>query len=92
MSGYRQSAMLFGFATISVLTLMTGTSSADQAKIGRYQMTAAMGTAFLLDTQTGQSWVLPAKDAVKWSPIYYPGTTPDELPMVVPPTIFVRPR
>lgn len=76
--------MLLGSVVAATCSAATGTASAEQAQVGRYQMVTvpasqsqASGGVFLVDTSTGQSWSLfqspGTGQTVKWLPLRFWG-------------------
>ncbi len=69
-------------APLAMLLALTGSALGQGAQVGRYQMVAAPASqsqtfpeALLLDTATGQSWVLyhETGQAIQWLPLRFWG-------------------
>ncbi len=57
---------LLCFLAGAALTLLAGASSSQEAPVGRYQVSATTGGAYILDTQTGHLWGRPCISAVNY--------------------------
>jgi hypothetical protein len=57
---------LLCFLAGAALMLLAGASSSQEAPVGRYQVSATTGGAYILDTQTGHLWGRPSISAVNY--------------------------
>ena len=57
---------LLCFFAGAALMLLAGASSSQEAPVGRYQVSATTGGAYILDTQTGHLWARPSVSAVAY--------------------------
>jgi hypothetical protein len=57
---------LLCFLAGAALVLLAGASSSQEAPVGRYQISATTGGAYILDTQTGHLWGRPSLGAVSY--------------------------
>lgn len=55
---------LLCFLAGAALVLLAGANGTQDAPVGRYQVAATSGDAFILDTKTGQLWARPGIVAV----------------------------
>ena len=57
---------LLCFLAGAALMLLAGASSTQESPLGRYQVSATTGGAYILDTQTGHLWGRPSIGAVSY--------------------------
>ena len=57
---------LLCFLAGAVLMLLAGASGTQPNSVGRYQVSATSGSAYILDTQTGHLWGRPSVGAVAY--------------------------
>ncbi len=57
---------LLCFLAGAALMLLAGAGGAPQNPVGRYQVSATTGGAYILDTQTGRLWGRPGIGAVAY--------------------------
>jgi hypothetical protein len=89
-------------AAAFALLLAAGSADAQQAQIGRYQMVAVPASqaqtfpeALLLDTATGQSWMLyhETGQAIQWLPLpFWAGRDRQATPLPPPPDAAAVPH
>lgn len=90
-------------AALALVTLLAATASArgEEPKVGRYQMVAAPASqsqtfpeALLLDTATGQTWMLYHETgrAIQWFPLPFSSAKDRPVYLPPPPEAAVAPR
>jgi hypothetical protein len=57
---------LLCFLAGAALVLLAGAGGTQEAPVGRYQVSATSGGAYILDTQTGHLWGKPSIGAVSY--------------------------